>query len=434
MTTLAKPERPMESRLVWLARRMSLFSSIAFLACLFASASQHSSSEPPPLIPVRSATVEMQVRDNRVFVPLRVTGPNGTSRVVLFWVDSGGDTVFLSGRLARGLGLEGLGSSFQAMGETPAHFVTKPRIFIGDMAIDLTHASVGASLSESSIDAFAGIAAEGFLPATVLMNYDVVFDYPGHSFTLAEPGVLSHRGPPVRASVHPTTGFARIEMEVAGQTYGFMLDTGAAYTCVSRALLDHWIGVHPAWPHSVGAVGAANMVGKQFDVVNALVRVPEIKWGTFRLRDVGMVSRPAGVYEAVSKDMTAPVVGALGGNVLRQFRLELDYPSGTAYLIERRGKDSHDLDCVGLILQVRADGTVPVSGVAERDGRVEVDGVQPGDILLRVDGHDVTGASLATILRYLSGAIGENRRLTLRHGKQELTVSATVVPHPPSRP
>src|SRR5690242_6974993 len=51
-----------------------------------------------------SASVPMDVRNNRVFVPLRITGPQGTSRSAVFWVDTGGDTLVISGLLAHELG------------------------------------------------------------------------------------------------------------------------------------------------------------------------------------------------------------------------------------------------------------------------------------------------------------------------------------------
>jgi len=143
-----------------------------------------------------------------------------------------------------------------------------------------------------------------------------------------------------------------------------------------------------------------------------------------------MESRPAGVYEkVVSEDMTAPIIGALSGNVLSQFRLDLDYPASMAYLELAGTGNFPDLDCVGLILQVKEDGVL-VSGVAQHDGHAEIVGVEAGDTLLRVDDHDVAGAPLALILEYLSGAVGEKKRLTVRRGEQQLTVSATVLSHP----
>ncbi|HKC62232.1 MAG TPA: aspartyl protease family protein, partial [Pyrinomonadaceae bacterium] len=116
---------------------------------------------------VRSATVRMEIHDNRIFVPLRVVGPRGKSVVVRFWVDSGGDIVVLSGLLAHELGLQPSGPVSVGMGETPLQAVTKPRISIAGMGIDLTDVAVVASPSATSRNAFAGVDADGFLPATV---------------------------------------------------------------------------------------------------------------------------------------------------------------------------------------------------------------------------------------------------------------------------
>lgn len=210
-----------------------------------------------------------------------------------------------------------------------------------------------------------------------------------------------------------------------------MLDTGAAYSGVSKALMDRWRRDNPSWPHSQGAVGAADMVGKQFDVQNELIRVPQLRWGSLTLSGVGMVSRPAGLYEsAISKDMTAPIVGALAGNVLSHFRLELDYPDGKAYLAERAPSSGSDLNCVGLVVRVRPDGDVVVSGIVKQNGEPEVVGAEPGDMLVRVDGRRVEGTTLANVLRALSSSPGETKWLTLRRGNKQLTVRAAVLSHP----
>jgi C-terminal processing protease CtpA/Prc len=128
--------------------------------------------------------------------------------------------------------------------------------------------------------------------------------------------------------------------------------------------------------------------------------------------------------------MAAPIVGALSGNVLRQFRLDLDYPDGVAYLLFGGADSSFDLDCAGLIVQVNATGKVVVSGVAQHEGHPEIEGLESGDILLKVDNQAVTGAPLATILERLSGAIGTEKHLIIQRGDQPLTVSAEVTSHP----
>jgi PDZ domain len=392
--------------------------------------SQHALAEPVDSVAIRSATTHMEVRDNRAFILLQVVGTNGRKKTALFWVDSGGDSVFLGGPLADELGLQKVGESFQAMGERPAHRVTKPVLSIAGMIIDIQQVPVSASESKFR-NLFAGVEAEGFLPAAVLKLYDVVFDYPAHSFTLAHSGSLVHHGVPIPMSVKPETGLPRIEVLIAGQTYGFMLDTGAAYAGLSLGVMDKWIIEHPSWAHSVGAVGSANMVGKQYDSTKELLRTPEVRLGPIVIRNVGFMSQPVGVYETIdSADMTAPIVGVLAGNVLRHFRLDLDYPSGVAYVSPAHTVNAADLDCVGLIFQVTEAGSIVINGVAQRNAAPEVDRIQAGDILLRIDGHSVTGATRATVLNYLSGTVGEVRHLTIRRGLQEISISASVKAHP----
>lgn len=380
---------------------------------------------------VESASVPMDVRNNRVFVSLRIAGPQGKSRNAVFWVDTGGDTLVISGLLAHELGFRQVGKPVEGMGATLAHLDSQPQISIRGMKIDLTGVRADVSLPGSQRTAFPGVASEGFLPATVLRHYDVVFDYPAHRFTISQPGKIIHQGKPLPIFVSPSTGFVRLTAIVAGRPYGFMLDTGAAYTGVSRTLMDQWAAQHPHWPHSIGAVGAANMVGGKFDVENALIRVPKLAVGSFLLRGVGMVSRPPGVYERlVSGEMGSPVVGAIAGNVLRHFRVEVDYPAGIAYFESHGSDDATDLNCLGLVVQVRGNNTVPISGVVKSDGRPELPEVRAGDILLQVDDHKLTGASLAEVLEYLSGSPGEAKHLKVRRGNKELTVSTTVLRHP----
>jgi hypothetical protein len=61
--------------------------------------------------------------------------------------------------------------------------------------------------------------------------------------------------------------------------------------------------------------------------------LPKITWNGNALADVGVVSQQTGVFEEwMSSMMTAPTVGSLAGNVLTQFRVDLDYPEQKLYL------------------------------------------------------------------------------------------------------
>jgi hypothetical protein len=61
--------------------------------------------------------------------------------------------------------------------------------------------------------------------------------------------------------------------------------------------------------------------------------LPSATWNGFALTDVGITSQGVGTFErTMTSMMAAPVIGALAGNVLRNFRVELDYANQRLYL------------------------------------------------------------------------------------------------------
>jgi len=119
----------------------------------------------------------------------------------------------------------------------------------------------------------AGTDAEGLLPGHLLTGYRVVFDYPGRTFTLGAPGTAPGRGAPVPAPVRPVTGFPRVEVDIDGDRYGLLLDTGASSTMLSRAVVGRLSARHPDWPRALGAVGAANMGAGAADAEALMLRL-----------------------------------------------------------------------------------------------------------------------------------------------------------------
>lgn len=367
----------------------------------------------------------MDLRDNRVFIRLTAVRPDGTKRTVRFWVDTGGGAVILSETLVHDLGLKPTGSVSRE-GKNAFQPVDAPQIRIDGMAIDFKDVPVLAAVG-SQAEVSPGSGAEGLLPARVLKKYEVVFDYPGRTFTLAQPGSLQPVGTPMPSPIQTQSGFPRIELTVRGVKYGFLLDTGAAYTMVSSKLIDKWIARNPGWQHSVGAVGPANMVGGSLDANAELLRLPSLQWGPFDLHAVGIVSRPPGTFETyMSPMMTGPIVGSVAGNILRAFRVEIDYTHGITYLEKRADVNPHDLDTVGVIIQARHGGEYAISGVAHKNGNSVVQNVESGDNLLRVGSFDCIGASLADVLHALRGKPGQKKTLVLMRKGKRVIVKAPV--------
>jgi len=390
-------------------------------ALFLAALSLMCSAQPSPA--PRSATVPFHFEDNRVFIDLTFTRPDGTPRTARFWVDTGGGGFILTEPLARDLGLDLSGKPAEEEG---ARFlpVAPPAVRMGSLPLDLKDARTMVMVQKTIQN---GFNAEGLLPGHVLERYQVVIDYGSQQFTLALPGTLKMTGVRLNTPVQRRSGFPRFEINVAGKAYGFLLDCGAAYTMVSQAVMDDWAEAHPEWPRATGAPGAANM-GVPLEASLPVMRVPEMQLGDVQLKAAGVVARRKGTFEDwMSRTMTAPIAGAVGGNVLRNYRVRIDYAENATYLEKISNPNVNDLDVVGVILHPEADGSFVVVGVAQKDGKALLNGIEEKDKLVKIEGADISGKSFPEVLRALQGKPGETRHLILERDGKLVSVAAPVV-------
>jgi len=307
-----------------------IFLWLNLLGCLFiagpALAQKTTAAREAP----QQATVPLLVDRNRPFVDLTFQRADGSKRSARFLVDSGGGGFVMTEPLARDLGLK-WGATLREEGVEFARITDTLKASVGDFPLDLDPQRVLVAIGADTILP-KGVAAphDGILPGHVLAKYHVVFDYPKAKFTIARAGALESKGTALPMPVHPRSGFPRTEIEVDGKTYGVLLDTGASFTMVSEVLLKSLGEVHPDWPRHPGAYGEAATLG---GMTLETMFIPRGLWGTNQLTEFGVVSQRQGTFETyMSRMMTAPIVGSLAGNVLKRFRVDLDYPNAKLYL------------------------------------------------------------------------------------------------------
>lgn len=278
-----------------------------------------------------SVTMPLMVEGNRPFVVVVLQKPGGPERSGIFWIDSGGGGFVVTERLARDLGLHWNQVIIENGEEAFARPEVQPTARIGGMPLKLEGGELFIALGKTNLlPSTAPGHADGLIPRSVLARYHVVLDYPSRQFTLANPGAIRPVGTALAMPVTPGQGFPRTEIALDDARYSLLLDTGASFSVISDSLLNSWASRHPEWPRYSGAHGEATTLGGQ--ALSTLL-VPVAHWGLFTIRDVGFISRRTGTFEDhLSKIMGAPVVGSLGGNVLKDFRVELDYPNQTLYL------------------------------------------------------------------------------------------------------
>jgi hypothetical protein len=360
----------------------------------------------PVVCPVGKTS--MSVEGNAPIVSLRFRRQDGTTRVARFVFDSGGGAVLIDDSLASDLGLTPSGAEIVDSGERYAP-VKMPPALIGRFSVSLATSKAFIHLGARSFDAREHI--EGLLPGKALEPYQVVIDYPHRFFYVAAAGCIRDRGVEAESPFLPASGHPRVVVTVSDQKYGFLLDTGSRVTLARRDLLESLSAAHPEWPHSTGASGVANMPGgngREF-----LLRVPEIEWGPFHLRNVLFVSRPDETFSTTDFETPESIVGALGGNVLSGFRVEIDYPHGKTYLEKIHEPDPGDMNSAGLVLDVNTKDQLVVVAVSSTADPLTRRNLRPGDIILRIAGKRETPWAITDASQALSGTVGKRIGLLL---------------------
>lgn len=372
---------------------------------------------PPVVLPLR-------VVHNRPFVPLTYRHGSAELRQVWTWLDTGGGAVILGRRLAEQLDLTRSGEPVHDDGDA-VHPVASPQIVAGELV--LPSGNVQTFVIDRDWIGPAAFRAPAFLPARVLRAFTVCFDYPGQAVGLDPPGVLQASPKTLRGSVHEETGFVRVELDIAGEVFGFLLDTGASYSMISEAVWRRWHDHHPEWPVTNGAHGYAQMVGAPFEAACRMIRVPAAALGPVRLTNVGFVTRPTGTFEEhMSALMDAPIVGALAGNVLRHLRVTIDYQHELVEAQPDQAGCGQDLRVLGLCLRMDGERFL-VQSISEDAHPTTRAHIEAGDELLGARGRLLAGADLTDAVDACRGDPGENIELLLARSSVRQVVTVPVV-------
>lgn len=311
-------------------------------------------------------------------------------------VDTAGTALCLRQSLADDLGLE----IYEWLDDDGSAVSVRepPELRVGDLVLD-TEGLVAYGFDDVRPLGLEALQADLLLPASVLRRQHVVLDDPAGEMVVGAPGSIERRGVAIPTSADPDTGVILTSVEVDGEAFELVLDTALSCSLAIDGLLQAWQGDHPDWPASVAAVGPGNLTGALAEARVPMLRVPLVTWGPFQVPEVAFAWR--GVGDVAGE-------GALGGNVLRIFRLDIDYTDGTVRVEQGAPFPDNDAELVGVVLAAGDDGwmvSATVSGLED---------VRPGDVLLAVDGDPTRGRSLPDVLDLLRGTPGDRHELALR--------------------
>ena len=267
----------------------------------------------------------------------------------------------------------------------------------------------------------------------------MVFDYAKRTLTIARPDTLEGKGEGVPCRVNEKTGLISVTGAIAEHSYALAIDCGSAYSWIRHDVAQQWVKAYPDWKRGTGAVGEANMQTRTdgAEATATILRLPEIRFGSLQLKQIGALGIaeqappiPPAPGESVvhgdffdwySKKAPEPVIGWIGGNVLKGFRVMIDFPRHMIYWEQQTELDPHDLDQVGVTLERRDTGYF-IAGIAQKDGKPTVDAVRVGDRLIQVDDVVLSDATRGAIFSALHGKPGISRTLLLERDGKEMRV------------
>jgi hypothetical protein len=366
-----------------------------------------------------SGTTSFVLDGNRMYAELAFVRPDGSLHSALAFVDLGSPSTMTTESLFKELQLDRQKSlAFR----------------VGGLTVQVDASEVTSYPSEP-YSVGGDLKVEALLPAGVLRKYEVAIDYQRRTLTLAQPGILQPEGIPVPAHLNDKTGLLAVEASMAGHTYRVTIDNGSAYTWFKKSTVEDWLRSHPDWQRGVGAVGVSNMrmADDGAEVEGIIARIPKMKLGDLVLQHVGVLGAGPGkgfsggldFFDWYSTKNPVPVIGWLGANVLKSFRLTIDYPHRMTYWVRQSELDPHDIDQVGLTLKAEG-GYYIVAAIATQNGKPTVEGVLVGDKLIQVDGLPTQTATWGALFSALHGKPGDLRTLTLERDGRQLTVHAKV--------
>jgi hypothetical protein len=393
-----------------------------------------------------SVTAPFIFDNNRVFLPVAFTAPDGTVHKTLAFVNMGGGAFVLANKLYRELGIgdgQKLRLTIGGMQVAVDPRAVQPEDEANSFAIQInpfhkrpTSAEIARGPGGSMAQLSAPMDVEAVIPPGLLQNFQVVFDYGAKTLTLAPPGALKPDGVAVPFRLNPKTGFATVDLFVDGRRFPMVIDDGGSYSAALGSVASDWIAAHPAWLRSEGGVGESNLImDGGMDVGAPVLKIPDASLGPLKLDELGVMSPTSGglLGGVVTRTFIAyysakageDVNGWIGGNVLKSFRLTLGYPNRTSYWLAESPLDKTDLDQVGITL-AHLGGATAIAGIAKKNGAETVSGVMAGDQIVSIDGRPTDFMTRGQILDALHGAPGDSRKLLLKRDGKEITVDVPV--------
>ena len=170
-----------------------------------------------------------------------------------------------------------------------------------------------------------GRTTDGFLGSNIIRNYVVEIDYANQVLRLLDPATYSYAGPGQRLPLQfiwdniPSVRAEVVAQDGTAITGIFLIDSGATTAIwLTKAFSE----AHPEFLSIPETIEVRNVVAVGGALSTRLGRLPAVRLGGF------VVANPCAQFSQNSSGIfaTAGLAGTIGAQMLRRFKVVLDYP------------------------------------------------------------------------------------------------------------
>lgn len=369
----------------------------------------------------RAVGIPFEIASNKPFVRVRVAG----SQDLWFILDTGAYNSALDRAAAAALRLPIEGrDQVGGAGDASVEETRLGAVSFGLPGVELTAQRLVA-LPLAALDAIEGRAVQGLLGYDFLRQFVVEIDYASRRLSLYDPRTYRYAGHGEVISITLEEGwaFATLALVPPGQPpiHGkFLVDTGVrASLLVSRPFAEQ---------HRLGQSAAQTLeatIGRGIggETRGTIARLERLGLGGLQLESpiVALSLDQQGFLSSPDHD------GILGGEVLRRFRVILDYDHQRMILEPGDGFAlPFDYDMSGVFLTAEGpDGGAPTVWRLIAHSPAAQAGLQEGDVIEAIDGEPTSLVALDTIREMLRRP-GRHYRLRVRRGTERLELRLTL--------
>jgi hypothetical protein len=369
-----------------------------------------------------SCTAPFELNSNKIYVQVKVNGRGPWP----FVMDTGAYHSIIDLELARELelditgreGMRGAGEKQIEAGEVVVKELSLPGLTYRAGKIP----TIPINRVVSPVE---GRPLRGLLGAEVFNHFVVDIDYARRQVTFHDSRQFRYAGqgtslPLTRMGEH---AFVSAEVETLGgqRLKGkFLVDTGARVALTLNTPFVNEHGLIAAEPRPPRATVGGGIGG---ELIHYLGRVKELRVGSLT------IPRPVTTYsqDRTSVFASAEYQGLIGADILRRYRVIVDYPHQRIVFEESvKTAEPYEFDMSGMFLIATTPGyqSFVVQSVVEGSPAAAA-GVKKGDRIEAVDGNPAAELTLEELRQQLKRP-GAEVRLQLRRGEDVIQASVTL--------